>query len=241
MLYFYQLNTICCVLRLYFSCIGDNILAKLTKTKSKPTKELSEYIDINQIIPDELIAHNPINLPFTLIEHNQGFLKHYTIPDDLQEHVRAKQLSRQNNEKIDGHGYDLFTSEKKKTFLKCMIQTYGNKAKACYMSRTHPQTILNHCRQDDCYFDPIFAQLVHFIQTYVLDGHEENVDRQGNNHALIASFYMLNAKRKEIYGNRTTIVHEKPQLALEDRKAKAIDLADFIETKELTSSDEKHD
>lgn len=226
-----------------FLCIGeDNLKTSLQKEIKKEeikSKELSDYIDIDKIIPDNLIKHNPINLPFTLREHNQGFLQSYVIPNNLPEDVYSKQVSRQNNEKIEGHGYDLFNSSKKKIFLKCLVRTYGNKAKACLMARVSRQVVIFHCNPEHSYFDPIFAQLVRFIKVCVLEGHEENIDRQGNNGALIGSFYMLNAWKKEIYGNRTTIIHEKPQLALDSKKMKVIDLSEFTETRELTSPDEK--
>lgn len=200
------------------------------KKETKPSKELSDYIDINAIIPNKLIVHNPLNLPFTLIEHNQGFLEPYAIPETLPDNVREKQLSRQNNEKINGHGHDLFSSMKKKIFLQCLVRTYGNKAKACLMARVSREIVIFHCNSEHPYFDPIFAQLVRFTKFCVLEGHEENIDRKGNNGALLGSIYMLNAWKKEIYGNRTTIVHEKPQIENRERKqAKIIDLSEFIE------------
>ena len=205
--------------------------------KTNPIKK--PVLDFDELIPDELIKHNPINLP------NNNDMIEIVLAENLPEHTQQTQENRRNN--IQYHNkrpiHNGFNSKRKKQFLKTLLERFGNKTQACVAANVNMTTIHYTMQSESSMYDPVFAYWVRTALDSLWDGCEENLVNNGidNPKGFIASFGVLRAKRPKEWGNQTTIAYETvPQLG-ERKKAKAIDLAEFTETRELTSPDEKQE
>ena len=90
----------------------------------------------------------------------------------------------------------------------------------------------------------MFAQIVHFIANFTLDGCEENITTMGmfSGRGFIPAIAKLRAYRKEVWGATTTIAHETtPKLEQPRKQAKILDVSEFVESNELTAPDDKQD